>query len=234
MDVGTNAQEGTVSAMMNIIALTVIMGSQKLPTQNVLFLGNSHTTLNDIPSMVMNLIESDRTRRRCNVTVRTGANLEQIAKSADVKTLIQNGKFSDVILQGASLSTSHKHVYSQEGAIGLAKLAKRHNSKVWLFAEWPRKGIKETPYILGIYKEISKQSGAAVIPVCQVWDNLLRSNPKMNLWAPDGNHASTLGSYAAAMAIALALTPEAKPTWGPKSIGAEHLYQIIGAVKSSG
>lgn len=218
--------------MISVIASAVIAG-QKVPTQNVLFLGNSHTTTNDLPSMVMNLVESDRTRRRFNVTVRTGTNLEGLAKSTEVKKLIQTGKFSDVILQGASLSSSHKYTYSQDGAVALAKLAKTAKSKVWYFAEWPRKGWKETGYILKIYQSIADKGGGKVIPIGRVWDGILRHNPKMDLWSADGNHASTLGSYTAALTIAAALTPEAKPTWGPKSVGAEHLYQILGAIRSA-
>lgn len=218
--------------MISIIASVVISG-QKVPTQNVLFLGNSHTTTNDLPEMVMNLVESDRTRRRFNVTVRSGANLEQIAKSAEVKKLIAAGKFSDVVLQGASLSTSHKYEYSQAGAVSLAKLAKKSKSKVWFFAEWPRKGFKETPYILGIYQKIAKEGGGKVIPICKVWDGILKHNPYFDLWSADGNHASVLGSYTAALTIASALTPDAKPTWGPRSMGAEHFYQILGVIKST-
>jgi hypothetical protein len=232
MDGGTNEETDPAKAMISIIA-SVVVSSQKVPTQNVLFLGNSHTTTNDLPEMVMNLVESDRTRRRFNVTVRSGANLEQIAKSAEVKKLIQTGKFSDVVLQGASLSSSHKYDYSQAGAISLAKLAKHSKSKVWYFAEWPRKGWKETPYILGIYQQIAKEGGGKIIPICKVWDAILKHNPRFDLWSADGNHASLLGSYTAALTIAAALTPEAKPTWGPRSLGAEHLYQILGAIRSS-
>lgn len=213
--------------MISIIALAVISG-QKVPTQNVLFLGNSHTTTNDLPEMVMNLVESNRTRRRFNVTVRSGANLEQIAKSAEVKKLITTGKFSDVVLQGASLSTSHKYEYSQAGAVSLAKLSKQSKSKVWYFAEWPRKGHNETPYILGVYQKIANEGGGKIIPICKVLDAILKHNPKFDLWQADGNHASILGSYTAALTIASALTPEARPTWGPRSLGAEHLYQISG------
>jgi hypothetical protein len=232
MDGGPNEKTNPAKAMISIIA-SVIVTSQMVPTQNVLFLGNSHTTTNDLPEMVMNLVESDRTRRRFNVTVRSGANLEQIAKLTEVKKLIQTGKFSDVVLQGASLSSSHKYDYSQTGAVSLAKLAKKSKSKVWFFSEWPRKGWKETPYILGIYQKIAKKGGGKVIPIGKVWDNILKHNPKFDLWSSDGNHASLLGSYTAALAIATALTPEAKPAWGPRSLGAEHIYQILGAIRSS-
>lgn len=232
MDVRLNEKSGSATAMISMLTSSVILG-QKVPTQNVLFLGNSHTSANDLPSMVMNLVESDRVRRRFNVTVRTGANLEQIAKSAEIKNLIRSGKFTDIVLQGASLSSSHKYKYSQEGAINLAKLGRAAKSKVWLFAEWPRQGWKETNYILGIYQEIAKSGGGEIIPICRVWDNLLRHNPKIKLWSADGNHASTLGSYTAALIIAAYLAPEAKPTWGPKSVGAEQLYRTIGAINEA-
>ncbi len=212
----------------------VLSQTHTVPTYKVLFLGNSHTANNDVPKMVMNIIESDNRRRSLKFEFKGGPTLESLAKSNEVKKLIQTGKFTDVVLQGASLSSSHKYRYSQEGAIALAKLADSTQAKVWHFAEWPRRNWKETPYILGIYQSISKTGGGKVIPICKVWDELLKHNPKLPLWSDDGNHASLLGSYTASLAIALAIDPSIKPAWKPQPVTSELNNTLLKTARSSG
>lgn len=204
------------------------------PSLDVLFLGNSHTSVNSVPSMVESLVKSGGAGHTIKVTMKTGGNLESLAKDPSLPGFISRGRFTDVVLQGAALSSSHKYKYSQEGAVKLAKAAKQAGSRVWLFAEWPRKGWDETPYILGIYGGISKSSGAKIIPICSVFDHLLKQNSSLDVWSGDGNHASLLGSYIGAVTIAQALAPGAKPAWRPDGIAAPLLASISASVKTAG
>ncbi len=201
---------------------------------DVLFLGNSHTSVNNVPTMVKSLVEGDDSGSSIKVTMKTGGALESISKDPALPGFIDRGRFTDVVLQGAALSSSHKYKYSQDGAIRLAKAAKKSGARVWLFAEWPRKGWDETQYILGIYNEISQKSGAKIIPVCSVFDRLLKENGGLEVWSGDGNHASMLGSYIGSFAIAQALAPGRKLRWRPDSVSASIASTINSAVKSAG
>lgn len=169
---------------------------------SILFLGNSHTAVNDVPAMVKSLIESDGSKRQVVLGTITGTNLEQLGNNSQAIQAISSGKWDVVILQGAALSSSHKYVYSQAGAIKLAKLAKASKARVLLYAEWPRKGWDETDYILGIYSQIAKASGAEIVPVCSAWDAALKLRSDLELWAGDGNHSSPLGGFLAGLTIA--------------------------------
>lgn len=213
-----------------------LTGITLLAPQNldVLFLGNSHTSVNGVPTMVKSVVEGSRAGQKLKVTMKTGAGLEAIAKDPSLEGFIDRGRFTDVVMQGAALSSSHKHIYSQEGAIKLARTAKNSGARVWLFAEWPRRGWDETTYILGIYKEISKKSGAKIIPVCSVFDELLKGEPGLEVWAGDGNHASVLGSYVGAVTIAHALAPATQAIWRPQSVLAERAARVELAVELAG
>ncbi len=184
------------------------------PTR-VLFLGNSHTAANNLPSMVQSMFPAGTLR----ADHRSGAFLNDIAKNPEIIKTIKEGKYSFVVLQGAMLSSSHQYRYSQEGAVKLATIANASGAKVLLFAEWSRKGIQESGYILGIYGGIAKKTNAALVPICTSFDNALAVNNSLNLWSADGNHASIQGSYLASLTLYRALGGKTMPTWAPSQIG---------------
>jgi hypothetical protein len=186
------------------------------PPMSILFLGNSHTTSNDFTGMVKSLLESDGSGRRVSLLVRSAGFLEDFSRSPEVRREVASRKWKYIVLQGAKQSSSHKYVYSQAGCIEIAKVAVQSGSRTLLFAEWPRRGWDETNYILGIYGEIAKASGATIAPLCRCWDVALKKQPKLDLWLGDGNHASPSGSYLAACGLYFQIAGGAgKPTWGP-------------------
>lgn len=195
---------------------------------NILFLGNSHTTFNDVPAMVRQLIQSDGSGRQVATKLHGAAFVEELAKSADLRRDIQSGNYNVMVMQGAKLSSSHRYEYDHSGAIEIANLAKRYRIDVWLFAEWPRRGWKETDYILKEYREIADPSGARIIPTCKAFDRLLAGGFKQELWQGDGNHATLLGSFVAACTIAAHIAPNApkSPSWRPSSVDVRTADQI--------
>lgn len=186
---------------MSLLAAVVIGAPLR-----VLFLGNSHTQFNDLPKLVAALGQARN--RPINFQVFAGATLDQLHGMPQVRNAITSGRFDAVVLQGQSISMSHKYTYSNKEAIELAKVARQNGAQAYLFSEWPRRGIEETAYIEGIYKKIADASGAKIIPVGRVWDAVLREQRNLRLWADDGNHASPLGSCVAAFAIYRALTQD--------------------------
>lgn len=171
-------------------------------TLNILFLGNSHTAFNNVPALVDALIESDGSGRKVATLAQYGGFLNDIALNPQVIKEIESKRWNVVVLQAAKLSNSHKYQYSHQGGIDLAKLAKKNGAQALLFAEWPRKGWKETDYILSQYQMIAKPSGARIVPICVAWDAVLRKHSADVFWSSDGNHAQPAGSFIAAACIA--------------------------------
>lgn len=199
------------------IACSILTSQKEL---RLLFFGNSHTGNFNVPGMVKSLLESDGTGRRVYVDKMVGGVLNDWSEKPESDRKIKEGRFDFVILQGAMLSSSHKYKYSQDGAIRLAKLAKSSGSHPLLFAEWSRKNWQESGYIMGIYKEIAKASGAEIVPVCYAFDKFLKISPKAELWQGDGNHSTLAGAYMAACAFYYRISGKqgANPTWVPQGL----------------
>ena len=185
----------------------------------ILFFGNSHTANNDVPGLVKALLESSG-KFRVTTDMRVGAFLTDIWENKANRSLVETGKWNFVVLQAAKLSSSHKYNYSHEGDINLANLARKSGAKVLLFAEWPRRGWDETRYILGEYEEIAvKAKGAKILPIPQAWDRARKSMPGIELWQPDGNHATVAGSFLAACVIANEIAGyAAQVKWAPRGL----------------
>lgn len=200
---------------LTIVACVAITSGGSI---DVLFCGNSHTFTNDVPGMTRNLVTAG-SGRRIEIGSYSGAFLQDIAQNPIVRKEISSGRWDAVVLQGAGLSSSHNYVHPMDGAIALAKAAKSAKARALLFAEWPRRSWDETEYILGIYRQIAKASGAEIVPICKVWDAVLDVQPKLELWQADGNHATQTGSYIAACRIAKSLG-ESQPRvpWFPSSL----------------
>lgn len=168
----------------------------------VLMIGNSHTAVNQLPLMVRTILNTDAKWRPVKMVMRTGAFLEDIARQPAIRKEITEGKWDVIVLQAAKVSSSHKYRYSQAGGIELAKLAKASGALTLLFAEWPRKGVKETEFILNVYREIGDAAKVEVVPTGRAWDAYLAKRPDAALWQGDGNHATPMGSMLAAYTIA--------------------------------
>jgi hypothetical protein len=146
-----------------MIATLLILG-QLGKAPKILFVGNSHTYVNNVPDSVRQLLASDGNRRNANVRSVSVGLLETAGQ--DVEMAIRSEKWDVVVLQGAQVSSSHKDRYSQAKAISLANLALSRKSRVLLCAEWPRRGWDETQYQLGVYREIQAGAkGSVIVPI---------------------------------------------------------------------
>lgn len=200
-----------------IAALLVL--SQLGNTPKILFIGNSHTFVNNVPESVRQLLGSDAVRRSAFVRSISVGLLESSGPEAE--NSIRSENWDVVVLQGAQVSSSHKYRYSQAKGIALANLALSRRSRVLLCAEWPRRGWDESQYQLGVYREIQAGAkGAVIVPICEVWDLSRAKLGGIDLWQGDGNHANSKGSFLSACAIYRYLTEslESWPSWRPSEV----------------
>lgn len=199
----------------------LLLVSMLAPTEPLylLFLGNSHTSVNNLPGMVKSLAESDGSGRKVQVQMRTSAFLEEFAAQKPVKDLIASRRWHGIILQGLKLSSSHKYQYDHTGAVEIGQLAKKHSDNPRFFAEWPRRGWDEAGWIVGQYGPTAKQAGVPIAKISLLWPPVLKEFPTIALWQGDGNHASQTGTYLAACGIYFSLFGDKNmPTWQPTSI----------------
>ncbi len=200
-----------------IAALLMLSQLGKVP--KILFVGNSHTYVNNVPEMVRQLLLSDRVARNANVKSVSVSLLEN--SGPEVDQAIRSDNWDVVVLQGALVSSSHKYRYAQTKAISFANLALSRKARVLLCTEWPRRGWDESEYQLGVYREIQAATkGSVIIPICEVWDASRAKLGGIDLWQADGNHANFKGSFLSACTIYRYLTEDlvAKPGWTPSGV----------------
>lgn len=172
------------------------------PVRHILFIGNSHTQYNDVPGMVAELLRPESGWHGVQIHLVGVALLNDAAESAQFNKILSSGQLTHAVLQGATVSSSHKYTYPQDGGIAVAKRLRDLGVQVFLVSEWPRRGWDETAYIEDVYKGMAKATGSTVVPVGRVWDAVRKDRQGVDLWQGDGNHASPQGSYLSARTIA--------------------------------
>ncbi len=220
--------------MLAALALLSLVGLQKPQhaTYKILFLGNSHTSYNDLTSQVASLLRSNGSS--VEVSVVTGGHLDDIEPRADVRRSIDSGKWTHVVLQAAKISSSHKYEYSQASGIALAARAKRAGAKALLFAEWPRRGWDESDYIYKHYEVIQKAAGGDILPVCYAWDDAIKTYPKLEVWDVDGNHSNMTGAYLAACTIAYWIAgPDSSLRYVPRGVDPKTASALMTVAKAA-
>lgn len=174
----------------------------------VLFMGNSHTALHDLPGMVAAILSSARPSRRVDYVEAPGwMTLNARGAHGPSLELLRGRAWTHVVLQAQDYSSSGKYTYPVEGAERLARLAVEGGAEVVLFAEWPRRGVDESSRIYATYAAISVEGGASLPPLPQAFDLARRRHPELVLHHPDGNHSSPAGAFLAALVLAATIDP---------------------------
>ena len=169
----------------------------------ILFMGNSHTAANHMPSMVELLINQHFDQQ--------GGYAEQVphyaflidhAQSPTTLAQLQSKDWTHVVLQAQKYSQSFQIDYPTTGALTLISRAQSQNANAIMFPEWAQRNKpNETDYIHNIHAEIAAETGACVAPIGYAWERALEIRPDIELHAPDGNHANLLGSFLTALVI---------------------------------
>ncbi len=173
----------------------------------MLMMGNSHTSLNDLPSMLEATVRSAHPGETVAAVVAPEWMFldARLAHEPSI-TLLQGQDWGYVILQAQKYSSSGCCFYSTEEAKALVRLARAQNAVPIMFPEWPRAGIDETMRIYDLHVSIAEAEPACVAPIGQAFDLSLQRHPQIVLHADDGNHSSRAGAFLAALMLAATVT----------------------------
>ncbi len=221
--------------MSLLLSAALFMAAAPRPPLRILFVGNSHTQVNDVPAILTHLLESDGSGRKVETFRFFSPFLNDAINDPAVRRAVFDPHWSIVVLQGAMVSSSHTVNYPNDGAVGLAKLAHRAGSRALFFVEWPRRDWNESDYQMSVYRGISNASpGSELVPVCYAWDSILKGHPGLDLWQEDGNHASPLGSFLASYVFYYYLAGTSHtPGWVMPGIPATWTGMIRSAAKDA-
>ncbi|MBS1643883.1 MAG: PKD domain-containing protein [Bacteroidetes bacterium] len=188
-------------------------------TLRVLFIGNSYTFVNDLPSMVGNMAVAGGDKLITASSTPGGATLEQHCNNPATLGLINQGNWDYVVLQEQSQLPSFPEGQVQFDFYPFAKkldsLVKLKNTcaKTVFYMTWGRKNgdaancgfFPPLCTYLGMdsmlqlrYTIAADTNHAVISPVARVWRKLRNANPGIELYDADESHPSLAGTYAAA------------------------------------
>jgi hypothetical protein len=171
----------------------------------LLFIGNSHTYFNDMPVMVLKLLEA--TGQKAHVTMITagGKDLLFHAKRPDVLFNMRYGGYDAVIVQ--EKASNFSPVDFEQGALALKNLADELGLPIFFYMPWALRDHREQQRpMTDTYHTFCRANRCHFAPAGEVFSRLLMTESPDLLYIEDGNHATAVGSYAAAVTVFYTIT----------------------------
>ena len=174
----------------------------------VLFVGNSLTATNDLPSEVAAL--ADRAGRR-PIEVETvapgGVSLEEHWRSTGAREALAAGPWDVVVLQQGPSSLPESRAHLRTWAERWSEEVRAHGARPALLMVWPEADRASAfPAVVSSHTRAAEASGAELLPAGAAWQGAWRRDPELALYGPDGFHPSELGTSLAALVVYAGLT----------------------------
>ena len=180
--------------------------------KKILFIGNSHTYMNDMPELTRQMIENI-TKEECEVfmlaysarTLKWHMEEEYFSERFN----ILHGHYDYCIIQEYAhpLPDFEDTVkYTHE----IIDLCKKVNTTPIIFETWAEKERPENQQEMNRrYRKIATDENITLAPVGEVWSNVskeIKDITGADLYYKDGAHASALGDYLVSMVLAKTIT----------------------------
>jgi hypothetical protein len=179
------------------------------PYFRILFVGNSHTSMHDLPALVGYMIRHRQPKKSVYTQILSVSFLEDLADNPVAREQLESKPWTHVVLQAQKISMSGRFEYSRTEGIEFAKLAKGRGATVNFYPEWGLAGAAgDGSKQEAVYREMARDAGVGVAPVAKAWDHALVGRPEMKLHSDDGNHQSRLGAFLTACVLFAQITGE--------------------------
>jgi hypothetical protein len=185
----------------------------------VLFIGNSYTSVNDLPSTFEQLAESGGQAASTGMQAPGGYTLQDHVRDSDTAAQIAaSPAWTFVVLQEQSEIPSIAQLRESRmypAALHLIGQVRSGGSTPLLFETWAHRagwagnGIPDYHSMQAAidegYAALGGLGNAEVVPVGEIWNAALGRNPAPDLWQSDGSHPTVEGTYLAACVFYLAI-----------------------------
>ena len=205
-----------------IMLLLCVVSVTSQTTKKVLFIGNSYTSVNNLPSMISSMATSTGNVLIYDSNTPGGYRFMNHASNATTLSKINSNTWDYVVLQAQSQETSFgatqlaTEVYPYATSLSNAIRANNACSQPLFYMTWGKQNgdASNCPYapwvctyegmddaIRASYISMGSSNAAEVAPAGAVWRYLRTNNPTIALYSSDESHPLLAGSYAAACAL---------------------------------
>jgi hypothetical protein len=184
-------------------------------TTQVLFIGNSYTQANDLPTLFSELALSKGKQPFVDTKSNGGFTFQSHVNDPMTFSKIQEKKWNYVVLQAQSQEPSFPYSQVTTATLPFAKIlsdsiyANNYCSQPLYYMTWGRQNgdpqwdsintfYKMNDRLRAGYSRFMEASEASVAPVGVAWQYVRDNYPAINLYSSDGSHPSLEGSYLAA------------------------------------
>jgi hypothetical protein len=175
----------------------------------ILFIGNSFTARNDLPSLIVQLAAARNKKIEHRLISAGGASLRMHWNAGNAPKAIKDGHYDYVVLQEQSTLPIKNAKRMHENVRLFDEAIKAAGAKTVLYMTWARQHSPESQQaITEVYSSIGRELGAMVIPVGSVWQEFLRKHDEPVLHDKDQSHPTLAGSYLAACVFLSVLVKE--------------------------
>ena len=177
----------------------------------ILFIGNSYTFVNDLPTVFARLAASGGHPVDTGMAAVGGATFADQLASTDTLTKLATARWTYVVLQEQSQVPSVAASRSSEmypNARSLVGRVRNAAAKPLFFLTWGHEGGWPENGMPGYqsmqaqldagYAGIANELTVPVVPVGDAWAALHATDPSLGLWQDDGSHPTMSGTYLAA------------------------------------
>jgi uncharacterized protein DUF4886 len=206
-------------------------------TVRVLFIGNSYTSVNNLPRIVSRIAKSVGDHLEYDISAPGSYTFKAHTQNQNTLQKIISQKWDAVVLQEQSLfsALSDDQVSQQVEpyALQLVKIVHDSNpqARIVFFETWGRKNgdsgfCKTSPTFCSYesmqsqinitYKKLALDAPGELAPVGETWSQTRKAHPEIELFRNDGSHPTSEGTYLSACVFY-------KILFGKRVIGASHL-----------
>jgi hypothetical protein len=188
-------------ALVLLAPKDTVDADQRSPPRRVLFIGNSLTATNDLPSMVATIAASGGHLMKFKSVTAPNFGLSD-HWSRGVRDVIEAYRGDAVVLQQGPSSLADSRAYLIQWSERFAPTIREAGGLPALFMVWPsRARLSAIGAVRESYEAAAERVDGAFLPAGEVWRELWRERPGMALYGADGFHPSYLGSVVAAVTI---------------------------------
>jgi hypothetical protein len=192
--------------LRRLLLVASLFAAGTLPAQTprslrVLFLGNSLTDGNDVPSLVQAMAQLHDIDLQYTAHAPGGYAIEDHWRDGR-QGLLTPGRFDVLILQQGPSTLPESQANLREWAVIWANAARQAGTRPALYMIWPvRTQTGGFSLVSQSYRNAAEAAGAAIFPAGEAWRDAVAASPGLSLYQSDDLHAQPAGSFLAAMAI---------------------------------
>ena len=173
----------------------------------VLFIGNSLTSVNDVPKLVESLTARGGVRVRTGIVAKGNFSLDDHLQDGEATKAIAGGGWAFVVMQQGPSALEESRISLRAAAKRFDTFIRRAGARPALYMVWPASARRgDFDRVRESYALAASDIRGLFIPAGEAWRAAWRRDVAIALYGDDGFHPTPQASYLAALVIAGALT----------------------------